>query len=91
MFRFWVGAALTYSGFIHRIQEPQHAYCRFDTKNYDRHALQAANGKHGHQLQFFEPRLNLDTVGLAQGSTRCAPSSTTDWTPQWWRSWLLRV
>ncbi|KMN35423.1 2-hydroxyacid dehydrogenase [Chromobacterium sp. LK1] len=45
----------------------------FDTKNYDRHALQAANGKHGHQLQFFEPRLNLDTVGLAQGFDAVCP------------------
>lgn len=38
----------------------------FDAKNYDRHALEAANQSHHHQLQFFEPRLNQDTVGLVQ-------------------------
>ena len=38
----------------------------FDAKNYDRHALEAANQSHHHELQFFEPRLNQDTVGLVQ-------------------------
>lgn len=39
----------------------------FDTKQYDRHALSAANVAHGHELVFFEPRLNAETVGLAAG------------------------
>ncbi|UJB34028.1 2-hydroxyacid dehydrogenase [Chromobacterium sp. Beijing] len=45
----------------------------FDAKNYDRHALEAANQSHHHQLQFFEPRLNLDTVGLVQDVDAVCP------------------
>ncbi|KMN83489.1 2-hydroxyacid dehydrogenase [Chromobacterium alkanivorans] len=45
----------------------------FDAKNYDRHALEAANQSHRHQLQFFEPRLNLDTVSLVQGADAVCP------------------
>ena len=39
----------------------------FDTKQYDRHALSAANADYDHELVFFEPRLNAETVGLAAG------------------------
>ncbi|NHR05777.1 2-hydroxyacid dehydrogenase [Chromobacterium haemolyticum] len=45
----------------------------FDAKNYDRQALEAANQNHHHQLQFFEPRLSLDTVGLVQGVAAVCP------------------
>lgn len=39
----------------------------FDTKQYDRQALTAANRDYGHELVFFEPRLNQATVSLAEG------------------------
>ena len=39
----------------------------FGTKAYDRRFLQAANAQFGHQLQFFEARLDETTVGLAHG------------------------
>ncbi|MGR2662685.1 2-hydroxyacid dehydrogenase [Chromobacterium haemolyticum] len=45
----------------------------FDAKNYDRHALEAANQNHHHQLHFFEPRLNQGTVGLVQGVDAVCP------------------
>ncbi|MBA8733830.1 2-hydroxyacid dehydrogenase [Chromobacterium violaceum] len=45
----------------------------FDAKNYDRHALEVANQSHHHQLQFFEPRLSPDTVGLVQGVSAVCP------------------
>jgi D-lactate dehydrogenase len=38
----------------------------FSTKNYDREFLTAANGSR-HELQFFEPHLNEETVGLSTG------------------------
>lgn len=39
----------------------------FSTKPYDREFLAAANREAGHELTFFEPRLNRDTVRLAEG------------------------
>jgi D-lactate dehydrogenase len=38
----------------------------FSTKKYDREFLSAANDSH-HELRFFEPYLNEETVGLAAG------------------------
>uniref|UniRef100_UPI00135C726C 2-hydroxyacid dehydrogenase n=1 Tax=Chelativorans xinjiangense TaxID=2681485 RepID=UPI00135C726C len=40
----------------------------FSTKPYDREFLAAANGKAGHDLQFLDVRLALETVPLAQGA-----------------------
>lgn len=39
----------------------------FSTKAYDRQSLDAANVHVGHQLQYFEPRLDQSTVTLAAG------------------------
>lgn len=39
----------------------------FSTKNYDREFVRAANASR-HELRFFEPHLNEETVGLASGS-----------------------
>jgi D-lactate dehydrogenase len=39
----------------------------FSTKKYDREFLRAANASR-HELRFFEPHLNEETVGLATGS-----------------------
>lgn len=39
----------------------------FATKGYDKTSLPKANEKYGHELVFFEPRLNQDTTPLAQG------------------------
>ncbi|WP_054285669.1 2-hydroxyacid dehydrogenase [Gulbenkiania mobilis] len=39
----------------------------FDTKHYDRQALEAANAEGAHQLVFHEARLAADTVALAEG------------------------
>jgi len=39
----------------------------FSTKPYDRQFLEAANIAHGHDLTYFEPRLNTETVPLADG------------------------
>jgi len=41
----------------------------FGTKPYDRRFLLAANEAFGHQLKFYEPRLDADTVELARGCT----------------------
>jgi D-lactate dehydrogenase len=38
----------------------------FNTRNYDREFLSAANNSH-HELRFFEPRLNEETADLAAG------------------------
>src|SRR5918993_4354417 len=40
----------------------------FDTRAYDREAFEAANVRHGHVLQFFEPRLTSRTAPLAAGA-----------------------
>ncbi|WP_144372438.1 2-hydroxyacid dehydrogenase [Vogesella urethralis] len=45
----------------------------FDTKHYDRQALTLANARFGHELAFFEPRLNADTVELAAGFDAVCP------------------
>lgn len=39
----------------------------FSTKPYDAEYLKRANEAYGHELQFFEPRLTAETVGLARG------------------------
>ena len=39
----------------------------FSTRPYDRRFFAAANERHGHDVSFFEPRLDLDTVKLADG------------------------
>jgi D-lactate dehydrogenase len=39
----------------------------FSTKAYDRQFLATANGIHGHDLVFYEPRLTQETVALAGG------------------------
>lgn len=39
----------------------------FSTKPYDRQFLEAANTDYGHDLRFFEPRLNHETSTLAAG------------------------
>ena len=39
----------------------------FSTKPYDRTFLSRAAATHGHELTFFEPRLDLSTVRLAEG------------------------
>lgn len=45
----------------------------FDTHRYERDALVAANVDYGFELQFFEARLSLQTVDLAQGSAVVCP------------------
>lgn len=39
----------------------------FSTKPYDRDSLTSANAAHGHQLEFFEAALSLQTCSLAAG------------------------
>jgi D-lactate dehydrogenase len=39
----------------------------FSTKPYDRQFLEAANAGHGHELQFLEPRLTVETARLGEG------------------------
>ncbi|MBV1774820.1 2-hydroxyacid dehydrogenase [Burkholderiaceae bacterium DAT-1] len=39
----------------------------FDTHAYDRESFERANRQFGHELQFYEPRLHLDTAVLARG------------------------
>jgi D-lactate dehydrogenase len=39
----------------------------FDSKRYDRATLSHANTRHGHELVFFEDRLNIQTAALASG------------------------
>ncbi|KAF0814593.1 D-lactate dehydrogenase [Andreprevotia sp. IGB-42] len=39
----------------------------FDSKPYDHLSLERANARHGHELVFFEDRLNRQTVPLAAG------------------------
>jgi len=45
----------------------------FSTKPYDREALAAANDRHGHELSFFETRLQPSTAGLARGFDAICP------------------
>jgi D-lactate dehydrogenase len=45
----------------------------FSTKPYDRHALDGANAQHGHELAYFEPRLNEETAALAHGFEAVCP------------------
>ncbi|MEM6400587.1 MAG: 2-hydroxyacid dehydrogenase, partial [Cyanobacteria bacterium P01_D01_bin.116] len=45
----------------------------FSSKKYDRHFLSEANADSGHELVFFESKLNSETTGLASGfPTVCA-------------------
>jgi D-lactate dehydrogenase len=39
----------------------------FSTKSYDRASLDEANGRHGHDLAYFTPRLTKETTALAAG------------------------
>jgi D-lactate dehydrogenase len=39
----------------------------FSSKRYEEEYLVAANGEHGHELTFLEPRLTRDTAPLAEG------------------------
>ncbi len=39
----------------------------FSSKPYDQQFVETANGPYGFALTFFEPRLTIETVGLAQG------------------------
>jgi D-lactate dehydrogenase len=50
----------------------------FSTKPYDRQALDAANGRHGHELVYFEPRLTIETVALAEGFPVVCPFVNDD-------------
>ncbi len=45
----------------------------FSTKAYDRNALDEANGRHHHDLHYFEPRLTLKTTILARGFDAVCP------------------
>ena len=45
----------------------------FDTRAYDRDALEGANTQYGHQLQFFEARLSVRTARLASGAPVVCP------------------
>lgn len=45
----------------------------FDSHHYDQQALEIANARFGHQLQFFEPRLNASNAPLAQGFEAVCP------------------
>lgn len=45
----------------------------FDTKAYDRQALLLANQRFNHELVFFEPRLNRDTLQLVQDVDAVCP------------------
>ncbi|HEX5125134.1 MAG TPA: 2-hydroxyacid dehydrogenase [Rhodocyclaceae bacterium] len=45
----------------------------FDTHHYDERALNEANARFGHQLEFFEERLHEKTVELAQGFDAVCP------------------
>lgn len=45
----------------------------FDTKNYDRHSLDSANQQFGHQLSYYEPRLNRDTLELVHDVDAVCP------------------
>jgi D-lactate dehydrogenase len=45
----------------------------FSTKPYDRHALDAANRAHGHELAYFESRLAPATAALAVGFDAVCP------------------
>jgi D-lactate dehydrogenase len=40
----------------------------FSTKPYDRRFLDRVNQRHGHELRYFEAKLNRGTAGLASGS-----------------------
>lgn len=45
----------------------------FDTKNYDQHALDEANRRFGHEMVYFEPRLNRDTLDLVHDVDAVCP------------------
>jgi D-lactate dehydrogenase len=39
----------------------------FSAKSYDRQSFEENNASYGHELTFFEPRLNVETATLASG------------------------
>ena len=45
----------------------------FDTRRFDREALEAANARHGHELVFFEAQLREATTALAAGAPAVCP------------------
>jgi D-lactate dehydrogenase len=45
----------------------------FSSRAYDRRSLEEANERHGHELTFLEPRLELATVALADGYDAVCP------------------
>ncbi len=45
----------------------------YDTRAYDRDALEAANERYGHTLRFIEPRLTPHTTALAAGAQVVCP------------------
>ncbi len=45
----------------------------FDTRNYDRQALEVANAHYGHDITYFEPRLTSQTAALAAGYPAVCP------------------
>ena len=45
----------------------------FSTKAYDRRVLDQANQRHGHELVYFEPRLNAGTATMAHGFDGVCP------------------
>jgi D-lactate dehydrogenase len=45
----------------------------FDTRSYDREALDAANQRYGHHLRYLEPRLGPHTASLARGAAVVCP------------------
>lgn len=50
----------------------------FSTKPYDRRSFEAANGAHGHDLAFLEPRLTPETAILARGAEAVCPFVNDD-------------
>jgi D-lactate dehydrogenase len=50
----------------------------FSTKNYDRQALDEANARHHHELEYFDARLTASTVSLAGGFDAVCPFVNDD-------------
>src|SRR5262245_54204358 len=51
----------------HELENQSMRTAVFSTKNYDRQFLQPTASQAGHELHFFEPRLNIETAPLANG------------------------
>ncbi len=52
---------------------PQVRIAVFSSRSYDRRFLTEANGRHGHELTFLEPRLDATTAALAEGHDAVCP------------------